>query len=120
MPIQIVQRDERLVYESDGSKIFYRRIPIRQQNLIVKKYTKRGKTNWAEVTKEFLDYMILDWDDVEVDGKAVNFDRGLLTQLPPDVVNDLLDRSGAANKEEDAGKNFEIISPSKSSTKQPV
>ncbi len=120
MPIQIVQQEERLVYESEGSKIFYRRIPISQQNLIVKRHTKRGKTNWPAVSREFLEFITLGWEGVEMDKKSVSFDQGLLPQLPPDVVNDLLDRSGAANKEEDTGKNFEITSPSKSSMKQPA
>lgn len=120
MPIQIVQQDERLTYESEGSKIFYRRIPNSQQNLIVKRHTKKGKTNWKEVSKEFLEYIVLGWKDVEMGGKNINFDQAFLPQLPSDVVNDLLDRSGAANIEEDAGKNSGTISPGQSSTKQAV
>lgn len=120
MPIQIVQQEERLVYESEGSKIFYRRIPIAKQNQIVKKHTKRGKTNWSDVSKEFLEYIVIGWEDVEMGGQNIAFDQSFLPFLPPDVVNDLLDRSGAADKEEDAGKNSGTISPGRSSTKQPA
>jgi len=122
MPIQIVQQEERLVYETDGSKIFYRRIPISQQNAIVKRHTKKGKTNWSEVSKEFIEYIVLGWEDVEMGGQNINFDQSFLPFLPPDVVTDLLDRSGAASKEgdEDTGKNSGTISPSRSSTKQPA
>ena len=55
MAIQIVQDQERLLYEADGSRIFYRRISTLRRGAIVKKHTKRGKTDWNAVTADMLD-----------------------------------------------------------------
>jgi len=109
MAIQIVQADEKLTYEAEGSKIFYRRISTLKRGGMVKKHTKRGKTNWNNVTKDVLQYVVTGWETVQSAGKDIAFDDGLIMMLPEDTLTDILDLSGGANPdlpaEEDLEKN---------------
>ncbi|MFH2012518.1 MAG: hypothetical protein ABIJ37_07470 [Pseudomonadota bacterium] len=99
MPIQIVQDEERLTYENDGSKIFYRRVSTLRRGRIVQKHTKRGKTDWNAVTKELLEDVILGWENIEKAGKKVPFSQDLIPCLPDDVISDILELSGASSPE---------------------
>jgi hypothetical protein len=113
MPIQIVQEEERLIYENEGSRIFYRRIPTVKRSFIQKKHTKRGQPDWSAVTKEFLEYVVLDWDGVEKGGKAIPYDKELVQYLPDDVTTEILDLSGASTalaREETGPKNSKTSS----------
>ena len=67
MPIQILQDDEKLIYTMAGSKIFYRRISTLKRGSIVRRHTKRGKTDW-NVTTDILMVVILGWEAVQVKG----------------------------------------------------
>jgi len=95
MAIQIVRDEERLVYEAEGSKIFYRRISTLRRGGIVRKHTKRGKTDWNAVTKELLEYVVLGWENVERAGKPVPYSPELVMLLPEEVLSDLLELCGA-------------------------
>lgn len=101
MAIQIVQADEKLTYEAEGSKIFYRRISTLKRGGIVKKYTKRGKTNWNEVTQGVLTHVITGWENVQSNGKDIVFDSSLVMSLPEDTLTDILDLSGGANPDQE-------------------
>ncbi len=111
MPIEIVQADEVLAYELSGSKIFYRRIPNSEVNRINKKHTKKGKPDWPAITQDILLYIVRGWENVTSGGKAIDFDPALIGSLPNDVINDLIDLSGAEDSGESA-KNLKTLSPS--------
>lgn len=114
MPIQIVKDDERLTHKSEGSKIFYRRISTLKRGFIVKKHTKRGKTDWNAVSKEILEYVILGWEKVQLKKKDIPFDSDMIMALPDDELVEILEKSGGSNPEnevdEDLEKNLETSS----------
>lgn len=104
MPIQIVQSEEKLTYETEGSKIFYRRISTLKRGTIIKKRTKRGKPDWAAITEDILRYVVTGWENVQRAGVEITFDPELITALPEDVLTDILELSGGANPEMEEGK----------------
>jgi hypothetical protein len=110
MPIQLIQDDERLIYQMAGSEIHYRRIPTRKRAAIVKKHTERGKTNWDAATAEILEYVVLGWKGVQVKRQDVPFSPGLVATLPEDVLTEVLKLSGGAGDDEILEKNFEPTS----------
>ena len=97
MPIQIVKQEEKNTYEVDGSKVYYRRIPTGVQSRIIQRNTRKGKTDWQAVTKEFLEYIIIGWDGVMDGDSPVQFDQSLIASLPADVLNDILDLAKSNN-----------------------
>lgn len=99
MPIQIIQSDERLTYEAEGSKIFYRRISTLRRAAIIKKHTKRGKPNWGKITSDLLIEAITGWEDVQQAGKDIPFSAELITALPEETLTDVLELIGVANPE---------------------
>lgn len=109
MAIQIVTPDENLTYHSDGSKIFYRRIPSSTRGGIVKKHTKRGVTDWNKVTTDVLAYVVTGWKNVKSGKNDVQYDPELVPMLPEETLTDILDLSGGASPEmateEDQEKN---------------
>ena len=120
MPIKLIKDEERLVYEAEGTKIFYRRISDVKKAANVRRYTKKGKTDWGAVTSDLLRQIVLGWENMKDGDMDVPFDPELVTRLPGDVVEDLLNLSGAGNpsgEEESAAKNSVSSLPSKSSTK---
>ena len=106
MAIQIVQSNEKLVYKAEDSKIFYRRISTLKRGAIVKKNTKRGKTDWNKTTSDILAYVITGWENVQQAGQDIPFDSDLIVKLPEDTLTDILELSGGANPDiEDMEKN---------------
>ncbi len=97
MAIQIVQSNENLVYEAEGSQIFYRRISTLKRGAIVKKNTNRGKTDWNKTTAEILEYVVIGWEKVQKEGEDIPFASDLVVTLPEDTLTDLLELSGGAN-----------------------
>ena len=112
MPIQLVQETEKLTYEWEESKIYYRRVPTPFQNKIIQINTKKGKQDWVKINDAFLKYLGLGWDNVQANGEVIDFKPELMTALPGDVVDDLLALSGAAGPE-GARKNSKSSSSSK-------
>ena len=105
MSVQIVKKEERLIHEMSGSKFFYRRISTRQRAAIVRKHTKRGKTDWSAVTADIIQYVILGWESVQIDKQDVPFDADLALDLPEDVLGEIVELSGGAGDDEDVEKN---------------
>ena len=109
MPIQIIEKNEKLTYEIEYSKIFYRRITTLKRGAIVKRHTKRGKPDWSAITEEILQYIITGWERVEKSGEEIAFDPDLITAIPEDVLTDILELAGAPSHElageEDVEKN---------------
>ena len=99
MPIQIIEKDEKLTYEIEGSKISYRRITTLKRGAIVKRHTKRGKADWNAITEEILRYIITGWENVEKAGLEIPFDPDLITAIPEDVLTEILELAGAPSHE---------------------
>ena len=104
MPIQLIQGEEKITYEAEGSKIFYRRVSTLRRAAIIKKHTKRGKVDWAGVTKDLLKEAITGWETVQSAGRNIPFDPELIMALPEDTLTDILELSGGANPEMDEDK----------------
>lgn len=102
MPIKIVEENERRVYEAEGSKIYYRRLSTLQRARIVRRHTKRGKTDWAAVTKDMLAEIIIGWENVEGPDGPVEFSKELIPRLHDDAVTDILELSGASGPEDES------------------
>jgi len=113
MPIQIIQEDERLIYELAGSKIIYRRLSTMKRGGIIRKHTKRGKPDWNAATAEMLQQIIIGWENVQARGKGIPFDAELALRLPEDVLSDILTLAGGTAEDDEgegAEKNLEISS----------
>lgn len=57
MTIEIIEEEERLVWEGEGARIFYRRIGMEQG-------TRIGRVDDEERQRELIDYIIVDWEEV--------------------------------------------------------
>ena len=104
MAIQLVQTEEKLTYKAEGSEIYYRRISTLKRAAITRHHTKRGKTDWAAVTKEILEYVTIGWKTVQQAGVVIAFSSELIAALPEDTLTDLLGLSGGANPEMEDGE----------------
>lgn len=119
MPIKIITEEERLKYEKDGSIIFYRRISTYKRSLIMKRHTKRGKTDFGAVTKDMMEYVVLGWEGVQGGGKQIAFDPELIPFLPEEDTTEILELSGASDTEgneirdQSLAKNLETSSSGK-------
>lgn len=105
MSVQIVKKEEKFVLEMAGSKFFYRRISTRERAAIVRRHTKRGKTDWSDVTADVIQYVLLGWESVQIDRKDVPFDADLALDLPEDALSEIIELSGGAGDDEGAEKN---------------
>lgn len=100
MPVQIIKKDERLTLEIADSKFFYRRISTTARAAIVRKHTKRGKTEWPAVTEEVIQYVLLGWDNVQSGGQGIPFDAELALSLPEDVLSEILSAAGGTGEDD--------------------
>ena len=114
MAVQLVKDGEKLVYKVDGSSFFYRRISTTTKNAIIKKHTRRGKTDYGAVAIDVLDYVVIGWEDVQIDFKDIPFDPALVRAIPEDYQTELLELSGGnVRQDEDGPKNSKASSPGK-------
>ena len=107
MTIRLVEEDERLEFRSEGATLYYRRPSQSKQGFFARKNTKRqtGITDWVAVTKDLLNYCILDWEGVVGrDDEVVSFDKSLVEKLPADLVSEFINEIGIANPERAAEK----------------
>lgn len=93
MGITLVRDEEKRVYEADGSRIYYRRISTGERHRIVKRHTKRGKTDVVAVTEALLRHAITGWEGVSDGVNEVPFSPDLVLSLPEDVASDILERA---------------------------
>lgn len=108
MAIQVVKEEEKLTMVWEDSKIYYRRIPTPVQNRIITRNTKKGKQNWEKVNEAFLKYCVLGWDNVQDEGTPVDFQEALVTALPGEIVDALLEEAVSAG--DDVRKNSKTSS----------
>jgi len=96
MKVELVSDKERKVYKIGDSKIFYRRIPTNIMNGFIKRYTRRGITDWIPVTDEALKWAVLGWENFVFEGKDVEYSFENLQRLPSDIGNDIVIKFGIA------------------------
>ena len=112
MSIQLIKDDERQTYNAEGTKIFYRRISELRKNSIIKRHTKRGKTDYGAVALDELRYIVTGWEGMQEGGKDVPFDADLVERIPGDYLNDILELSGGnIEGSGDGSKNSKTSSP---------
>jgi hypothetical protein len=101
MGLRLIKTDEKLVYDGEGFKIYYRRLPNHVRAGIVKRHTKRGIVDFYGASVAQLEYCVTGWENVyeeEADGKRkdIGFDQEKIRYIPDDVQADLLELIGAA------------------------
>ena len=99
MAIQLIRKEEKLIYKAEGSEIFYRRVSTLRRAAIIKKHTKRGKVNWGAVTADLLKEAITGWATVQQAGIDIPFGPELITALPEETLTDILELIGVASPE---------------------
>lgn len=99
--LRIIREDERLTYDGDGFKIFYRRIPNFRRGAIQEKYRKRGgEINISRATDEMLEYCVTGWSGFFYDNEEgrridVAYDPKIVRAIPDDVLVEIVDLCGA-------------------------
>lgn len=100
MPIQIIQDDEKFTYENAGSKIFYRRISTARRSSIVRKHTKRGKTDWNAVTSDLVIEAIIGWENIQARGKDIPYSADVALKLPEEVLSEIVSLTGGTGEDD--------------------
>ena len=93
----LVSDDEKLTFPiTEDAEIYYRRIPPSKLNELQRKHTNaRGLTDMTRVAEDSLEYSIIGWKGIGLDGKLANFEAGLVQRLPNNVQSKLVDLIGA-------------------------
>lgn len=97
--IQLISKDEKLVFNYGESKIYYRRVPTLERQLAIQRSTSRGITNWSAVGLDLCRRHVIGWEGFTLDGAEVKYDGKYLEVLPDDVLTELYSALGAANVE---------------------
>ena len=113
--IEIVSDDERNLFESGESKIFYRRFDSEVFYRIQKKWTtKKGidkrtgmpkmETDDKQVNDELLDWLICEWQNIKdpKTGKDVPCTKENKLKLPSSIKTQLIERADAESTQKDA------------------
>lgn len=116
--IEIVSDDERNVFESGDSKIFYRRFDSEVFYKIQKKWTtKKGidkrsgmpkmETDDKAVNDELLDWLIVDWKNIKnpQTGSDVPCTKENKLKLPSSIKAALIERADSESTQNDADEN---------------
>lgn len=90
MGIQLIDEEEKLIFESQGARLYYRRIPMDLIQAWQKQHTTRGETDWGAVSKKALEYAVLDWSGVYAGEEEIPFSKELILKLPGGFINDFL------------------------------
>lgn len=113
--IEIVSDDERNLFESGDSKIYYRRFDSEVFYKIQKKWTsKKGidkrtgmpkmETDDKAVNDELLDWLIVDWQNIKhpQTGADVPCIKENKLKLPSSIKTQLIERADAENTQQDS------------------
>lgn len=123
MGLRLIKTDEKLTYDGEGFKIFYRRLPNHVRAAIVKRFTKRGIVDFYGASVAQLEHCITGWEGVfEEDSEGhrtdISFDSEKIRYIPDDVQADLLELIGAAVETLDRdAENLETTSDNSTKTK---
>lgn len=118
MAIEIIDQDEKLVKEFEGSRITFRRVDQETVDRLEKKHTvKRGRdrsgnpiieVNEAERRKDLIDHIIIGWENVThpVTKEPVECSRENKQRLPQRVLVDIIEAAMDTVSDEDELKNL--------------
>lgn len=93
MGIQIKKDEKTFKYERAGAEIYFRFIPGKVRDRIVKQNTKRGIVDGMGILRDELAYAIVGWKNIMDGDQQVEFDAELISSLPDEDqigVQDLL------------------------------
>jgi len=95
----LIQDEERFVYEGDGYKIFYRRVPSTVRDSYIKKHTPRrgGEPDWTAIGKLMLRYAITGWSGLYEEGLSgeridIPFDAEKIKGIPGAIQAEIIER----------------------------
>jgi hypothetical protein len=90
MSIRIVKRDERLTFESDESKIFYRRITERERNEIRERNSDGPEFDSEGFTRDVLKLCVVGWEGILDGDQPAAFTIENVEALPTTVLGPLV------------------------------
>ena len=118
MPIEIIDQDEKLVKEFEGSRITFRRVDQETIDRLERKHTiKKGRdrtgnpiieVNDNERRKDLIDHIIISWENVihPVTKEGVECNRENKQRLPQRVLVELLEAAMDTVSDEGELKNL--------------
>ena len=90
MAVKIIRETERNTVEIEGSKFYYRRIPVSVAISINKRCSRRGVVDYVQAGVETVKYCLLGWDDVlDENDQPVAFSPDLVDMIPDSIVVEL-------------------------------
>jgi len=93
--IKLIDETEEFSLVVESSKIYYRRLSGREQETIIRRHEKRGKTNWTGALFDMVAQAITRWENVEMKGQVVEWDPSLVYRIPRDTIDELAELIGA-------------------------
>jgi len=101
MAIKLINENEKLVYEYEESKIFYRRITLAEaQNLEKRCVDRKNRRDNEKAVKLRLEHCVLGWEGVKGDDdNDLPFKKEYLEFLPGDIQLDLIKLTDSASGE---------------------
>lgn len=99
--MKLISENERLVYQiGDGAKIYYKRPSQTLRDTWIRKYTKRGLTDWTRVAEAGVRYAIIDWEGIEDEhGNPAECTPANIMKLPQDIYVELTEVMGLSEGE---------------------
>ena len=90
----LIDEEERLTYEGDGFKIYYRRIDNERRARFAEQKTRMGTLNAHAFTLAILEWCIIGWDGFfRMKGdrrEPIPFETSLIKYIPDDVAAKLI------------------------------
>jgi hypothetical protein len=97
MPVDLISKDEKLVFKFEDAEIYYRRVPPIDRDRVIAKHTNRGTTNWTAVGLELCKTYVSGWKNFRMSGQEVEYDPKWFDYFPDDVLLDLYRAFGVSN-----------------------
>jgi len=93
--LELIQDNEQLVHEGDGFELHYRRLDSGRRAAIMKQYTKRGIVDSGAAYNAMARYVVTGWEGVNSGGKPADFHKDLITRIPAEELDAVMDKAGA-------------------------
>jgi len=99
MPVDLIDRDEKLIFKFDDAEIYYRRVPPLEKAAVIKRHTIMGTVDYSAVGVELCKKYCFGWKNFRMKGKEVAFDPSYFEVFPDEVLTPLYQAMVAANVE---------------------
>lgn len=100
MKVTLVKDGEKLSYRIGDSTFYYRRMKSSSNRNLVRKHTRRGELDAVGYGIEICQTHVIDWSGVTGNGKDIKYDPELISQLPLNVLNELVLAIGGFEEDE--------------------